>query len=127
MDRRRRRGLLAVLSGALALTALTGAGGLREDEIECEQASSHLSDCCPGFDEARVDCHYIQGCDKTSEPSLGVAESQCIEALGCDEVRARGLCTRVGVVTNSPTSAAPPDAGATLGADGGVLHEPVCP
>lgn len=83
---------------ALALSAFASfgfSGGLREDELECEQAVAHLADCCPDLDPAEISCTYVEGCDSSELTTFSVSESQCIEDLGCDDIRARDLCARV--------------------------------
>jgi len=68
--------------------------GLREDELECEEAMAHLDSCCPGFDLDQVECIHGFACDDVT-PDLAVSESQCIRALDCEQIRERDLCERV--------------------------------
>lgn len=77
----------------LGMLSLMASGGLREDEVDCEQAVSHLDECCPGFTWASsLRCEYYGGCG-TSTPGLSVEESNCVMAMSCDELTARDLCT----------------------------------
>jgi hypothetical protein len=84
------RGAPAVLLGIL-LCSFTVGPGFREDEISCEEAVAHLDDCCPGFDETRLNCTYDTDC-AGAKPDLEVTESRCIREASCDEIRARNLC-----------------------------------
>jgi len=85
--------LSSILLAGFAMVTLTAVDlSVREDELECEQAVAHLVSCCPGFDPSSVICEY-QAC--SVHPDLLLAESLCIVALDCGDVRARGLCTSV--------------------------------
>src|SRR5262245_36529710 len=62
---------------ALGLSTLVAGGGLREDEIDCEQAAAHLEECCPGFHAGAVlRCEYDDGCGIIL-PDLSIDDSQC--------------------------------------------------
>ena len=88
--------LLAVLFG-LAVSCT----GFREDEIACEQAVSHMVDCCPRFNAGAVDCSYSDSADCTGNaidrvyPALSINESHTLEATACVDLVARGECARV--------------------------------
>jgi hypothetical protein len=70
-------------------------GGLREDEVDCEQAVAHLDECCPGFSwGSTLRCEYVGGCGSTV-PGLTVEESQCVLAMSCQELTDRDLCTQL--------------------------------
>lgn len=74
----------------------------RQSVLSCEEAVARLIDCCPGFDGARVDCLYFHGkysgCtttnEKTINPALSTAESQCIRDTACDSLVSSGVCAR---------------------------------
>lgn len=102
---------------ALAVAGVTGAFvALREDELECEEAVAHLEGCCDDFSPHQVECEYVSGCGEETWPDLSVEEANCIEALECDEVRARDLCTKVPILEPRGRR------------DGGVLpRSTVCP
>jgi hypothetical protein len=75
------------------MLTLMASGGLREDEVDCEQAVAHLDECCPGFTWASsLRCEYDGGCAPNT-PGLTVEESNCVAAMSCDELVARDLCT----------------------------------
>jgi hypothetical protein len=79
-----------LLALAFALITLPG---FRQDDLDCEQAVSHLRSCCPGLDPSTFDCTYVSGCGKTDPTQFSIAQSQCIEGLSCDQIGADGLCT----------------------------------
>lgn len=89
----KRRAIPGLVVLALLTPLLMGSSDLREDQFECEQAVSHLIDCCPAsFDPTQVDCEYDPGCGTPSYPSLPVDRSKCIEQLTCGQIQAAGLC-----------------------------------
>lgn len=81
--RARRLALLAALVG-LATCNMT------DDEVHCEEAASRLTDCCPGFDPAGLDC-TAGAC---SGPRLNVDDGKCIQAKSCEVLVADGTCDR---------------------------------
>jgi len=80
----RRFGL--ALGAFLALTAENLS--IDQDELQCEQAVAYLASCCPGFDNAGINC-TAGGCVR---PDLDLPTSKCLQSLSCDQVVARGLC-----------------------------------
>jgi len=68
-------------------------GGLRQDELECEQAANQLANCCPNFDLEGLSCTYSDACD-TVYPALSVSQSQCILNESCATLVASGVCAR---------------------------------
>lgn len=88
---------LGPLTLAIVVGVFTSAGGasrsaFREDELQCEEAAAHISDCC-GSVPAGLACTYQEdGCAGPAYPSLNVEQSRCVRALSCGEVRAQGLC-----------------------------------
>lgn len=115
MNRRRRR-FGDALRAALLFIAVAGgipaAQGFRQDEVECEEATLRLDECCPGFDPKKVDCTFVPGCDNATYPSLTSTESECILAKGCDDLRARHVCERLlSRQTGAPADASTSSAG----------------
>jgi hypothetical protein len=98
------RALLAATAVLLLL------GGIGEQELECEEAFAHVESCCYALG-VRPICGD-GGCDTLT---LSLAESTCIQALGCDDLRAAGICERV--------AALDPHAGQ----DESAPREEVCP
>jgi hypothetical protein len=88
-------------------------GAIRQDEFICENAVSHLQECCPGFDPTRIVCSYDTGCGVTTYPELDETQGQCILGDSCQALVANGVCDRV---------AALPDEGL----DEGGTSAPVC-
>lgn len=75
---------------------LVGTGGLRSDDLACEQAMVALDECCAGFSPRGFDCAYGEGCDGESFPPIVLRpESGCIRRLSCEDVRASRICERV--------------------------------
>ena len=69
------------------LTALL-LGALPEDQLECEQAISHLRECC--------DLQNADVCGSGCNPiTLSLEESDCIRTQSCADLEAAGVCERV--------------------------------
>ena len=107
---------LRLLLGAAALSTLVAGGGLRQDELDCEEAVAHLQDCCPDFANATIACVASSGCTP-SDPALSIKESACVIARSCADVVATGLCES----TRNLVSPHVDDQGNS------VSHPPVCP
>lgn len=113
-----RKGLRFLLAGCAILVAGGWAGGMREDELLCEEAAARLVDCCPDFDPSALECVYSSGCGSTQYPAIPVAESECILERSCSELAARGICARA---QNAKPEVQDEDGGVT------EPHEEVCP
>ena len=103
---------------ALGVSTLVADGGLRQDEIDCEEAISYLDGCCPGFQGGTVACVHDSGCGTVTDTALSIEESQCIVAESCDQIVSSGICARV---TNLPSPSIDTNDGTE------VTHAPVCP
>jgi hypothetical protein len=90
----RARRWLARAIAVFGLTTLMADGGLRQDELDCEEAASYLQSCCPDF-TITFSCTYSSGCDDTVVPDLSIDQSQCILAESCEEIVSSGVCTRL--------------------------------
>jgi hypothetical protein len=75
----------------------------RQDVIWCEEAASHLEECCGGkFDPHQVECrHYYRkdtGCDQTTitktDPAFTTDEASCLRKASCQTILANGICAR---------------------------------
>lgn len=95
-DRTHAAMLLVVL--AALLPGLVGpsreAPGLRQDEVQCEEAMAHLDECCSPF-EGKIDCHYRppSACENDADyPDLRSGDSKDIRALSCSEIVAGDYC-----------------------------------
>lgn len=77
-----------------ALVLPLACGLIPRDELECEQAVSHLDACCFGFQTQRLVCATDGGCGSYTSPSLPLAESECLNRLSCNELRRGGYCER---------------------------------
>jgi hypothetical protein len=84
---------LAFAAVVLALFGTRCTGGMREDEVECEQAVSKLTQCCPGFDPGRLHCEYSDACG-TTWPEYTINDSHCIESESCKTLQQTGVCDR---------------------------------
>ena len=116
-----RRLLRRVATMAVAVVWL-GAGGIREDEFQCEQAVAHLHDCCPDLDPGAVSCSFSSSCGATLFTTFSVEESQCIQDASCEAILRGHLCERA--LSREPRQT-------MVGEDGGTSttpeQEPVCP
>ena len=85
------------LAMAVYLTT-THAGGMRKDEILCEEALARLGDCCPQESLASVRCTFFHGCmgHDESYPDIGPEDADCIRNASCDQLVSSGLCERIG-------------------------------
>ncbi len=98
--------------------------GFRRDEVECEEAVSLLSSCCPDFDPERIDCTYDHpGCDSPSYPSLSARESECILGKSCEALAAQHACESLLARNNGGRRSGGADGSAQLGT---AAPEPIC-
>jgi hypothetical protein len=72
----------------------TPAPGLREDEVQCEEARAHIESCCPDY-ASNLTCQFVDpgACEEPTYPDLDPDESRLMRGLGCNEIVARGICT----------------------------------
>ncbi|MGO8998124.1 MAG: hypothetical protein ACLQVI_32800 [Polyangiaceae bacterium] len=118
--------------GGLAMAvlglAVLGCPGIRQDELECEDAVSLLQECCPGFVASNVDCTYTQGsCEAgTIYPEISISQAECIRSESCQELRSSGVCARAIAVPAGTTWS---DNSATAPEDdsGPPAYPQVCP
>jgi hypothetical protein len=75
----------------------------RQDVIWCEEAASHLQECCGGtFDPHQIECrHYYRrdtGCNQDTiqrtDPAFTIDESNCLRKAACEEIVANKMCSR---------------------------------
>jgi hypothetical protein len=94
--------LRALGSRPIAITAavflLFACTAIRDDELECEEAVSHLMQCC-GFTPSTTYCTYVApsgGCDSSPPiyPALDPTESECIRSESCGDLASSGVCKR---------------------------------
>lgn len=101
MSPRVRRRLFPIVSVA-AVLLLMGNFGLRQDELQCAEALTHVIDCCPDFNtnttmtsrDAMSLCRYSDACDERF-PVLEVGQSRCLQELDCAAMRSQGVCARM--------------------------------
>jgi hypothetical protein len=85
------------LSSVLAVVAvlgLTALGGVRRDELACEEAVSHLLECCPDANPEEYQCFYTApGCGAAAKyPELTEAQSKAAADTDCDVIRDQLAC-----------------------------------
>jgi hypothetical protein len=76
-----------------AIALLFACGDMRQDELDCEEAVSHLQDCCPHFDSSKIDCTYTSACS-TTYPAISIPQSACIRSQSCSQLVSAGVCGR---------------------------------
>jgi hypothetical protein len=77
--------------------------GIRQDEFLCENAVSHLQNCCQGFTGRNIACKYDdQGCQETIYTEFNVDQSKCILAESCATLVSSGVCSRAAALPRSP-------------------------
>jgi hypothetical protein len=96
------------IAGIIALAFACG-DALRQDELDCEEAVSHLQECCPNFDSRSIACVYDdngnQGCNPPTLPDISSSQSQCIRNAKCDAVVASGICARAAQIRTQQSNA----------------------
>jgi hypothetical protein len=112
---------------SLAVVVIFSCKGIREDELACEDAVSHLQECCPAFTGSNIDCQYnAGGCDTpTVYPELNVGTSACIRNETCDVLRSSGVCGRALLLPSAARWADPPSG--TSGSGSVETAPEVCP
>jgi len=98
-----RRGRLPGWLAAVAITLPLACGDMRQDELDCEEAVSHLQECCPGFTGNNVECTYVSGCAGTTYPEISYDQSRCIRGESCDALVRSGVCERTRQLSPEPT------------------------
>ena len=97
------------IAGIIALVFACG-DALRQDELDCEEAVSHLQQCCPNFDSSEIACvyddHGDQGCNATPPtlPDISSSQSQCIRSAKCDVLVASGICLRAAQIRSQQSN-----------------------
>jgi hypothetical protein len=85
---------------AYAVGALVGVvlacTGLRDDELQCEDAVGHLEQCCPTYVPGNIVCLEPSDCEdeNRSYPLLSITDSTCIRGESCAELQSSGVCDR---------------------------------
>jgi hypothetical protein len=116
------RGTACVVAVVVAVVLGLGVScnGFREDEIECEHAVVHMSECCPELQKSLFNCEYTvqRSCGGNvtgyTYPALSLEDSRCIQDRSCAEL-VNGMCARalvtkprVTVLDGGGSSAQPP-------------------
>src|SRR4051812_18006692 len=92
---KRRRKVLLTLGIAPLVFFLFGFD-LDRGELECEQAASHLEECCPELELTRLSCVQKGGCGREEEGTvISMHESECIRDASCDELVDAMICERI--------------------------------
>ena len=106
---RHRRTLLAIPLAPLVFFLF--GFDLDRGELRCEQAASHLEECCPDLEMSRLSCIQKGGCNRPTEGThLTMEESDCIRDASCDDIQASMICERIqdradSIVDDGPTLA----------------------
>lgn len=78
------------------MAPLTLGFDLDRGELACERAALHLLDCCPELSLPRWGCIQQGGCDREADGTVVAREeSDCLREASCDDLDARGVCTRL--------------------------------
>lgn len=102
---------LFLFRGAIARgdTHVDDDDNFREDVIECEQAASHLKECC-GTPASQPDCHYYHyestndcGCMSSGTESsttrddrpIPIEDSKAIQNASCADLASQGYCEKI--------------------------------
>jgi hypothetical protein len=76
-------------------------GGIDPNELHCEEAVSHLEECCEGVDARRFQCDEEDACGNRS-PDFYDHASECIRDRSCEQLRAQGKCEVFEQIANTP-------------------------
>ena len=82
------------ITGPIAFAAVVAVvlscGEIREGEMLCEEAVSHLDECCPDIDPRRLNCIYQDGCGTDLKPIFTIKASDCLRDRPCDVLMEKG-------------------------------------
>jgi hypothetical protein len=68
---------------------------LESSEYRCENAVSHLRECCPGIDVTYLRCINGYSCESMyGSHVLHEEDSNCILSLNCEQIRSQDICAR---------------------------------
>jgi hypothetical protein len=67
--------------------------GLREDEVQCEEAKARLLECCPLF-TSNLECTYLDNdnCNPPTLPDLESGQATSVQHMSCAEIEKSDLC-----------------------------------
>jgi hypothetical protein len=66
-------------------------GGIREDELVCEEAVARLTHCCNGLTHP-YQCQYLDGCSGPATPEIPPPQAKCIMRASCASLVASDAC-----------------------------------
>jgi hypothetical protein len=126
--------LIVVTRGASASTTGDDTNNFRPDVLACENAVSHLQECCPGFVAGAIRCvnydYTDSGCDTsttyTESPTFDEAQASCIEHMDCGTLVSSGVCKRAQVAKPAQHTSGT-DMGESTSSSGQDASPPVCP
>lgn len=110
----------------------------RPDVFACEEAVSRLDECCPRFEPELLRCVHAKksgssSCGYTSwsmgeEPTISIAESECIFAMSCEALIATKVCERAARAKPNRSYSSTEEHGRFPGpGDSQAKQGPVCP
>ena len=105
MRRARVPGWLSAILIALPLAC----GDMRQDELDCEEAVSHLQYCCPGLTASNIECVDDSGCGSPTSPAISIGQSRCIRDEDCRTLVRSGVCERADAVPPGTHGRSPTD------------------
>jgi hypothetical protein len=101
--------------------------GLSENSFYCENAASHLEECCPSFSATSDICRPDISCGGETPLWFTTEESECILDRSCEDIVAAKICERAEAIVVLAQAGEDPDAGADTGTGGGAARGLVCP
>ena len=89
--------VLPLAACTVVLCSFACGDALHQDELDCEEAVSHLEACCPGFvASSNLRCIYDDpGCGTVTEPAIPEDAAGCIRNKSCDTVVQDGVCAAI--------------------------------
>ena len=87
---------------AAVVAVVLSCGEIRESEMLCEEAVSHLDECCPEIDPRRLNCVHQDGCGTELRPVFTTAASECVRERPCDTLRSAGICDGLKLLSYEP-------------------------
>jgi hypothetical protein len=65
-----------------------------DEDLACEEALAHATECCDRLDVLRFNCETATGCTQ-SRPDLRGQTADCLRASSCESLRSSGTCDRL--------------------------------
>lgn len=65
-----------------------------DEDLDCEEALAHATECCERIDVLRFNCDSTSSCS-TRSPDLRGQTAACLRSSSCESLRSSGTCDRL--------------------------------